>query len=54
LSDNASAVALGNPFESSVTVVGVGGGEGEQSINVPLDFVVISGGVVFEFDVFSS
>jgi hypothetical protein len=52
LSDNASAVALGNPFESSVTVVGVGGGEGEQSINVPLDFVVIASGVVFEFDVF--
>jgi hypothetical protein len=52
LSDNASAIALGNPFKSSVSVVGVGGGEGEQSIDVPLDFVVVSGGVVAEFDVF--
>jgi hypothetical protein len=52
LSDNASTVALGNAFESSVSVVGVGGGEGEDGIEVPLDFVVIASGVVFEFDVF--
>jgi hypothetical protein len=52
LSDNASAVALGNAFESSVTVIDVGSSQSQDAIDIPLDFVVISGGVVFEFDVF--